>query len=276
MRIKDILSEDNRVPQLDLMSLVSRSLGLSKEALFLGLDREIEEREARQIDELVEERRTGRPLAYITGVKEFYSEEFFVDGHVLVPRPETEQLVEEALRIIENRAKPVSVLDMGTGSGAIGLIVAKKTSCEVLCVDISPGALRVARENARLLCPDANISFVCSSLFDSVKAGKRFDVVLANLPYIPTKEIDALAVDVKDFEPRLALDGGPDGLDVYREFLAALPEYLEEGGHLLCEIDGSFQSKRMEEMIQSIGLRAETKRDFSGRERVITGSWINS
>ena len=276
MRVKDILSKDNRVPQLDLMGLVSHSLGLSKEALFVGLDREIEEWEARQIDELVEERRTGRPLAYITRMKEFYSEEFFVDGHVLVPRPETEQLVDEALRIIENRAKPVSVLDMGTGSGAIGIIVAKKASCEVLCVDISPGALRVARQNARLLCPDANISFACSKLFDSIKADKRFDLVLANLPYIPTEEIDALAVDVKDFEPRVALDGGPDGLDVYREFLAALPEYLEEGGHLLCEIDGYFQSKRMEEMVQSIGLRAETKRGFSGRERVITGSWINS
>jgi release factor glutamine methyltransferase len=258
------------------MGLVSHSLGLSKEALFLGLDQEIEENEARQIDKLVEERRTGRPLAYITRAKEFYSEEFLVDGHVLVPRPETEQLVEEALRIIENRPKPVSVLDMGTGSGAIGIIVAKKTSCEVLCIDISPGALRVARQNARLLCPDANISFACSSLFDSVKAGKRFDLVLANLPYILTEEIDALAPDIKDFEPRVALDGGPDGLDAYRGFLAVLPDYLEEGGHLLCEIDGYFQSKRMEEMIQSIGLKPETKRDFSGRERVIAGSWINS
>jgi release factor glutamine methyltransferase len=216
LRIRDILSKDNRVPRLDLMGLVSHSLGLSREALFLGLDREIEEREAAQIDELVEERRAGRPLAYITRVKEFYSEEFFVDGHVLVPRPETERLVEEALRIIENRAKPVSVLDMGTGSGAIGIIMAKRAFCEVLCVDISPEALRVARQNARLLCPDADISFVCSSLFDSLRAGTRFDLVLANLPYIPTEEIDALAVDVREFEPRVALDGGPDGLGVYR------------------------------------------------------------
>jgi release factor glutamine methyltransferase len=271
LRIKDILSKDNGVPQIDLMGLVSHSLGLSKEALFLSLDREIEESEARQIDKLVEERRTGRPLAYITRVKEFYSEEFLVDGHVLVPRPETERLVEQALSMIKNRAKPVTVLDMGTGSGAIGIIMAKRAFCEVLCVDISPEALRVAMRNARLLCPDANITFVCSSLFNSLKVGKRFDLVLANLPYIPTEEIGALAADVKDFEPRLALDGGPDGLDVYREFLAALPEYLEEGGHVLCEIDGYFQSKRMEEMVQSIGLRTETKKDFSGRERVVTG-----
>jgi release factor glutamine methyltransferase len=209
-------------------------------------------------------------------VKEFYSEEFLVDRHVLVPRPETEHLIEQALKIIENKSKPVSVMDMGTGSGAIGIMTAKTALCETLCVDISPEALSVAKENARLLCPDANISFVCSNLFDSIGESKRFDLVLANLPYIPTEELDALDKDVRDYEPRVALDGGKDGLDVYRRFLAALPRYLKEGGHVVCEIGSNFQSERMEKMLQSIGLRAETKKDLSGRERIIIGSWINS
>jgi release factor glutamine methyltransferase len=271
LRIRDILSKEGRVPPLDLLNLISHSLRTSKEALFIGLDREIEEKEARQIGELVADRCNGRPLAYITSTKEFYSEEFFVDGRVLIPRPETELLVDAALDIIENRQKPVTVLDMGTGSGAIGIILAKRVSCETLCIDISPDALHVAKQNAHLLCPKADISFVCSNLFDALRAGKRFDLVLANLPYIPTEEIGVLAVDVRGFEPRVALDGGMDGLEVYGRFLAALPEFLKEDGHVLCEIDGYLQSKRMEEMLQSIGLTAEIKRDFSGRERVVAG-----
>ncbi len=276
MRIRDILSREQRIPRLDLMSLVSHSLGLSKEALFVGLDREIEEREARSIERLAQERAAGRPLAYITNVKEFFSEEFFVDGRVLVPRPETEVLVEEALRIVKESAKPMSALDMGTGSGAIGVIMAKTGFCEVLCVDLSPDALRVARENANKLCPDAAISFLCSDLFESVKVGKKFDLVLANLPYIPAEAIAGLDVDVKDFEPRLALDGGKDGLDLYRRLFGQLPDHLERSGHLICEMGGGFQTRRMEEMLQSIGLSTETKKDLSGRERVIIGSWINS
>ena len=276
MRIRDILSNEKRVPSLDLMSLVSHALGISKEGLFVSLDRGIDEGQVRQIENLVEEREAGKPLAQIMKRKEFFSEQFIVDGNVLVPRPETEHLVEEALKLAETRSGPLSVVDMGTGSGAIGIIMAKRTCCRVLCVDISAEALRIAKENADLLCPDANVNFLCSNLFESVKVGKKFDIVLANLPYIPTGEIEGLAADVKDFEPRVALDGGTDGLDVYRRFLAALPERLERGGQVLCEIDGHLQSGRMERMLQTVGLRAKTKRDLSGRERVIRGSWINS
>jgi release factor glutamine methyltransferase len=276
LRIRDILSRETRIPPLDLMNLVTHALGMSKEALFVGLDLEIETGKAQQISKFVEERGGGRPLAYITNVKEFYSEEFFVDRRVLVPRPETEHLIEQALRIVENQSKPVSVIDMGTGSGAIGIMMAKTSYCEALCVDISPEALCVAKRNAQVLCPDADIKFVCSNLFDSIGEGMRFDLILANLPYIPTEELAALPADVKDFEPMVALDGGKDGLDVYRRFLTALPRHLKMGGHVLCEIGSKLQSERMEKMLQSISLMAETKKDLSGSERVIIGSWINS
>jgi len=276
LRARDILSKEKRVAKVDLMGLVAHSLGVSKEALFVGLDKEIEEGRARLIEGLVDERAAGRPLAYITNVKEFFSEEFFVDGSVLVPRPETEELVEEALRLARGRENPARVLDMGTGSGAIGVIMAKKGLCRVLCVDSSADALRVARKNAKKLCAGADISFICSDLFESMKAGKRFDLVCANLPYIPTGAIDGLAADVKDFEPRIALDGGEDGLDLYRRLFEALPQYLSEGGRVICEMGGGFQTGRMEEMLRSIGMRTEIKKDLSGRERVIVGSWINS
>jgi release factor glutamine methyltransferase len=273
LRIRDIFTEKKDIiAPLDLINIVSHTLALSKEKIFINLDREVKAEEALQIDKLINERKTGKPLAYITKNKEFFSETFHVDQHVLIPRPETEILVEEALRIIENNPGIVRVMDMGTGSGAIGIILAKKTTCELFCVDVSPDALCIAKQNAAHLGIKNNISFVCSNLFEGIKEDSKFDLILANLPYISQQEWDDLAEDVKAFEPRSALYGGEDGVEIYARFVAGLPYYLKKNGHVLCEIGSDLQSRKMRNMLESLGFKTTLKTDLSGRERVITGS----
>ncbi|MCX5812102.1 MAG: peptide chain release factor N(5)-glutamine methyltransferase [Proteobacteria bacterium] len=273
MRIRDIFTEKRDIiAPLDLTNIVSYTLSLSKEKIFINLDREVEKEEALHIDKLIGERKKGKPLAYIVKSKEFFSEVFHVDQHVLVPRPETEILVEEALRIIENKPGTVRVMDMGTGSGAIGIILAKKTLCETFCVDISLDALRVAKRNAKQLGTKNNINFVCSNLFEGIKEDRRFDLILANLPYISQQEWNDLAEDVKAFEPRIALYGGEEGVEVYARFVAGLPYYLKKNGHVLCEIGSNLQGRKVRNMLESLGFKTTLKTDLSGRERVIEGA----
>lgn len=276
MRIRDIFSTTRDIPPLDAINIFSYALGLTKEAVLVNFDREVKEQEALYIDGLIRDRKSGKPLAYIVKSKEFFSEPFLVDERVLMPRPETELLVEEALKIIESKPKPVKIVDMGTGSGAIGVILAKKAFCEVTCTDISPEALSVAKHNARALGAHNSTSFICSNLFGGIKEGKTFDVILANLPYVSRQEWDDLPVDVKGFEPRTALDGGEEGMEVYKEFAAELPRHLKESGHVLCEIGGNSQCRKMKNALESLGLTVNTKKDLSGNQRVIIGSWINS
>ena len=272
MRIRDIFTyKKDIIAPLDLINIVSYTLSLSKEKMFINLDRKLEEEEKLRIDNLIEERKKGKPLAYIMENKEFFSEMFHVDQRVLVPRPETEILVEEALRIIENKSGNVRVMDMGTGSGAIGIILAKKTLCEMFCVDVSLDALIVAKRNAEKLGTKDNISFVCSNLFEGIKKDRRFDVILANLPYISQQEWDDLSEDVKSFEPRIALYGGEEGTEIYQGFIAGLPHYLKKNGRVLCEIGSSLQGRKVRNMLESAGFKTTLKTDLSGRERLIEG-----
>lgn len=273
MRIRDIFTEKKDIiAPLDLMNIVSHTLSLSKEKILINLDSQVKEQEALRLDELISERRTGKPLAYIMKRKEFFSEMFHVDQRVLIPRPETEIMVEEALRIIEDRTDTVRVMDMGCGSGAIGIMLAKKALCETFCIDISTDALCVAKRNAELLGTKENISFICSDLFEGIKENRKFDLILANLPYVSRQEWDDLSNDVKGFEPRLALYGGESGMEVYARLMNGLPQYLNKNGHVLCEIGSDLQGREMRSMLGSMGLKTNTKKDLSGRERIIIGS----
>ncbi len=204
----------------EVLSIISYVYATTKEEILASMTKEIEDTRFRDIERYINERKDGKPLAYITEKKEFYSQEFFVDKNVLVPRPETEILVEEALRILwTNKRHMENILDMGTGSGAIGLTIAQRAEKHVFCVDISKEALVVARKNARTLGVLERASFLCSNLFGGVKEGIKFDMILANLPYVGSEEWDALMPDVKNFEPRRALYGGKDGIEIYQAFL---------------------------------------------------------
>jgi release factor glutamine methyltransferase len=269
------MSRAEGVSWLEAMSIVSLTLSIRKEQVLTSLDAELEEEALFRIESLLKEREQGRPLAYIRKEKEFFSERFYVDERVLIPRPETEVLVEEALGILRENPRMSDVVDMGTGSGAIAVVVAKESRRSVLCVDVSADALRVARKNGLAPVVRGSLRFVCSDLFGGVGEGKRFDIVLANLPYIPSDSWEGLADDVKRYEPRLALDGGQRGTEVYRRLVAQLQDHMKPGGRVLLEIDGARQAAEVGGMLRVAGFDVAIRKDYSERERVLIGSWTS-
>jgi release factor glutamine methyltransferase len=214
---------------------------------------------------MVERRAAREPSAYITGSKEFWSMRFAVGPGVLVPRPETETLIEAALELVEDRNARLQIADLGSGSGAI-LIAALSEfpNAAGIGFESSDQAFHWARQNAVLLMPErAEIR-----LADWKEAEGPFDLVFSNPPYIPAADIPALDPDVADYEPRAALDGGPDGLEAYRALAALLPRILKPGGHAVLEI-GAGQAPAMEPLFQGSGLKLlKIAPDLAGIPRV--------
>jgi release factor glutamine methyltransferase len=221
--------------------------------------------------ELIKRRVEGWPVAYLVGTKEFYLLKFEVSPAVLVPRPETETLVLEALRLLKPLREP-TVLDLGTGSGCIAVSVAhQKKDARVTAADVSPDALEVAARNAQRHGVADRVTFLQGDLFAPVPAGGTFDLVVSNPPYVTPTELAALAPDVREHEPRLALDGGPDGLAFYRRIAAGVGPLLKPGGWLLLEI-GATQDEAVRAVL---GERAElepgpTLKDGNKLPRVVT------
>jgi len=275
LRIRDIAYKRKDIAGIDLVNIVAFALAMSKEELFINAEKEIGESEVRNIEELLKARQKGTPLAYICKEKEFFSESFFVDERVLIPRPETETLVEEALNLINLKKGRLLLLDIGTGPGTIGLTIAKKTGHHVVCADISPEALSVAKKNSLLLNVPDKAGLVCSDLFGAIREDVGFDMILANLPYVSSEELNELMCDVRDFEPEIALNGGKGGFEIYERFIRMLPRYLKGNGHVLCEIGNAAQASTMQKAFEYSGLNVIIKSDLSGKSRVVIGSWIN-
>ena len=212
----------------------------------------------------------GWPVAYLVGFREFHMLPFEVSPAVLIPRPDTETLVSEAVRLLKPLAAP-TVLDLGTGSGCIAVSVAhQKKDARVTAADVSPDALDVARRNAERNGVAGRVDFVQGDLFAPIPAGAAFDLVVSNPPYVTPAELAALAPDVRDHEPRLALDGGPDGLAFYRRIAAGVGAFLKPGGSVLVEI-GATQDGAVRALFDG---RAElqlgkTLRDATGLPRVV-------
>lgn len=224
-----------------------------------------------RFEELCAKREAGMPVAYLLGSAMFFGREFTVSDAVLVPRPESEHLIDAALAYLLERKGTTTamprVLDVGTGSGALGCTMAAEIAqANVECVDISPMALAMAHHNARRLHVHRQMRFYLGDLLAPL--GERaFDLVLANLPYVPSHEI-APPPDPVSFEPRLALDGGPDGLDLYRRLLADLPRYLAPQALVLCEAAPSSMPGLCELLAQALPrARITVGSDFGGRER---------
>jgi release factor glutamine methyltransferase len=246
--------------------LLAHSLGTDRVGLYVHYEKPLNEAELAAFRGLVLRRARREPLQYILGTQEFFGLEFEVAPGVLIPRHDTEVLVEEALRRGE-RAR--SVLDIGTGSGCIAVALAKGLpEAEIVSVDLSPEALAVARRNAERL--GVKVDFVEGSLFDPF-VGRTFDLVVSNPPYIPSADIAALQPEVRDFEPRTALDGGEEGLDFYRRIVAGAPGFLTRGGWLLLEV-GVGQAESVATLLREAGF-AEifTAKDPGGIDRVVGG-----
>jgi len=268
-------------PQLNAELLLGRSVNLGREEFYTRLHDPLKGREKETLERMIQRRIAGEPLQYILGQQEFWSIDFKVDPRVLIPRPETELLVEQSLLILsENYLRGIpSVLEIGTGSGAIAIALAKEVkNIFLVAADISRGALVLAKENAESAGVQHQIEFVNGDLFGPLrlsKGRKPFDLILSNPPYIVRPEIGSLAKEVRDYEPTIALDGGEDGLEFYRRIITGAPFYLREGGWLLLEI-GQGQSEKVAEQIERGGafLKPQILPDLSGIERVVKAQII--
>jgi len=257
-------------PRLDAEILVAHALGLSRVQLYVQHDRPLTPAELADIRELIKRRQAGASVAYVVGKKEFWGLELAVDARVLVPRPDTETLVEEGrARLDEQQGEDERIVDIGTGSGAVALALAKlRPSAALHAVDVSPDALAVARANAeRLGLP---VTFLEGDLTAPLAEQAAFSLIVANLPYVPSGEMAGLAPEVRA-EPALALDGGPDGLDLVRRLVAAAPALLRAGGALALEI-GAGQADATAALLQAAGFQdVRRRRDLAGIERVVSG-----
>ncbi len=216
-----------------------------------------------KVKKICARRKNGEPLDYITGNSNFYGYNVYVDNRVLIPRMETELLVSEAIKAIGN--KNCEVLDLCTGSGCIALALASKTDAIITASDVSDDALKVAAVNLA----KTNVKLVKSDLFEAFSVGS-FDVIVSNPPYIPSADISSLSAEVRA-EPRIALDGGEDGLEFYKKIISAAPSYLRSGGKLMMEI-GYDQAESVKQLMYVFGFRNVTVlSDLDGNDRVVTG-----
>jgi len=258
-------------PALDAQVLLSAVTGLDRTELVLKGDQPLLPEQQERYQRLLERRAVGEPVAYLTGHKEFMGLDFKVTPSVLIPRPDTELLVETARELLDrSKGRPVAV-DVGTGSGAIAVSLAVLLpNLQVHAVDISAPALVVARENAQRHRVAERVRFHLGSLLEPLAPELKGGVSLiaANLPYIPAGDMAGLMTDVKDFEPKLALDGGPDGLDLYRELVPQAYRYLHPGGSLLMEI-GPGQGEGACLLLPEDRWSARVKADLAGRERLV-------
>jgi release factor glutamine methyltransferase len=265
-------------PRLDAEILTARALGISRVQLYVQFDRPLETAELAAIRELVKRRQGGESVAYITGSKEFFGLELAVDARVLVPRPDTETLVDEALARLPAAAgdgtmAAARIADVGTGSGAVAIAIAKSAAkrhpaLEVFASDLSPGALEIARANAER--HGLAVTFVEGDLDAPLRALAPFDLIVANLPYVASAEIDGLAAEVRA-EPRLALDGGDDGLALVRRLIAAAPELLRAGGALALEIGAGQAEATAALMTAARFTDLRLRRDLGEIDRVVSG-----
>jgi release factor glutamine methyltransferase len=259
----------------DAETLLLHVVGKNRAWLMAHLDEEVREDDAARFALLIARRTLGEPIQYITGEQEFFGLPFGVTPDVLIPRPETEHLVERAVELASGLTG-VRILDVGTGSGAIAVALAHELpQAQITALDISAAALGIARGNAERNGVAGRIDFKLSDLLGAVE-GERFAMIVSNLPYVPEGDRGSLAVEVREHEPVLALFAGEDGLDVYRRLIPAAFAALEDGGFLLMEI-GYGQSQAVSELLGDAGFEGiEFVPDLQGILRVACGRRVSA
>ncbi|MFC1853429.1 peptide chain release factor N(5)-glutamine methyltransferase [candidate division CSSED10-310 bacterium] len=263
-------------PRLDAEILLAHVLGVSRIHLYTNFDKPLEQTELASFREFVSRRGKREPIAYIIQSKEFYSLEFYINSSVLIPRPETELLVELAIKHLPEQSiagETLSILDIGTGSGAVLLSIGHHLEkCNLVGTDIDPAGLRVARKNAIRLGLSNKTLLLCCDLFPHVtsSAPEKYDVIVSNPPYIPTLQIDQLQPEIADFEPRISLDGGPKGLDFYLKIIRAACEKMPENGIILLEVNDELAPKVKKLFEESEKFhQIENFKDYAGITRVM-------
>lgn len=272
--VDDLKKRGYSSPRLDAELLLCHVLKQDRIKLILEAERPLEKTELNRYRELFQRRRNGEPVAYLLGVREFYGHPFRVDRRVLIPRPDTETLVEVGLERTRHLDLSARVLDLCTGSGCVAISLAKErpTTC-VLGLDISSDAIVVARDNMVRLGA-VNCAFGQSDLYAAlVQQSPKFDLITANPPYIPDGEIPALEVDIRGFEPHLALAGGGDGLSIMQRVVSDAPKFLAKSGVLAVEMMTG-QGPAVAALFEQCGfIDIVIKKDLGARERVVSGVW---
>lgn len=255
---------------LDARLLLAHALGIDAVAVIAAPEREIDAASAAKFDELISRRVTGEPVARILGIKEFWSRTFRLSPQTLVPRPETETVVEAALETISERSSSLRILDLGTGSGILlGALLLELPRATGVAVDLDFDAARMAQENLQALGLGDRAQAICGRWADAISG--RFDVIVSNPPYIASDEIGRLDREVREHDPARALDGGADGLDSYRAILGDLPGLLVRGGLAILEL-GTGQEPAVADLARRAHLRVNgpARCDLSGQPRALT------
>lgn len=267
---RDRLTQNNCPdPDIDARWIAEDALGMTRQALVFEGDRAIPRHQLYRLEAMLDRRAAGEPVQYILGSADFMGLRFRVDGAVLIPRQDTETLVEAALIELRQRQGNPALLDLCAGSGCVGLSLASLApNARITLADISPEALEVARANQKALGVKAELRQ--GDLFSAV-GRERFDIIASNPPYIPTGALSGLQREVR-FEPRIALDGGADGLDFYRRIAEGAADHLNPGGAIFLEV-GIHQAQPVLELVRAKlpCTQAGTIRDLNGIERVVFG-----
>lgn len=252
----------------DTFLLLEAAAGITKAGYLLDPDKQLSASEYELFDGFLKRRMQHEPCQYIIGQTEFYGLSFLVNEHVLIPRQDTELLVEETLK---TTAEDSRVLDLCTGSGAVAVAIKhSRPDAAVTALDISKEALETAKKNAEK--NGCGIEFLVSDLFEDLGAERKFDVIVSNPPYISETEYETLMPEVKDHEPSLALLAGEEGLDIYRRLIAEAPRYLAKGGALLVEI-GCSQAEAVSRLFKENGFKEiKVIKDLAGLDRVVSGT----
>jgi release factor glutamine methyltransferase len=260
-------------PRLESEVLLAHLLGIDRMGLYLNYDRPLKEEERTAYREMIQRRTAGEPSAYIVGYKEFWSMRFTVSPECVIPRPETEHLVEEAVRIGKELPPPLRALEIGCGCGAVAIALAKELEqAQIVATEISPNTLSLAQQNADVHGVGERIHFVVGDLF--APGEEPFSLICSNPPYVPTAEILQLAPEVKDYEPLTALDGGKDGLSFFRRIGEGASAFLVQGGWLLLEM-GKGQASQVAAILQEQGFaNIDLIADYAGVRRVIKAQWL--
>ena len=255
-------------PRLDSEVLLAHALKLSRSQLLIHSKKTLNEAEKKCAEINVRRRRKREPVSLITGYQEFWSLDFLVDENVLIPRPETELLIETGLNCISPASK--NILDLGTGSGVLALVMAKEASaCKVTALEIDPKALKIAKQNAKNHGMRDRIKFLCKDLRKEDWEGP-YSMILSNPPYISSTDIDKLMPEVKNYEPRKALDGGVTGIEFYKSIIPIAINQLEEKGFLILEI-GHSQVNEVTALLRQFSAyqKIQVIKDYSGYNRVV-------
>jgi release factor glutamine methyltransferase len=259
----------------DAEILLCHAIKYDSQRIFMNWAKEVDDDHAEVFFDMVEKRAKGTPTQYLTNEQVFKGRAFYVDENVLIPRPETELLLDEVAAYLKDNRSAKNVLDLGTGSGAIAVSLAKMApSLKITASDISGKALAVAEKNAARLGAKGQIKFTESDVFDAFKtgfAGPKWDVVVSNPPYIKSAVIPTLQREIYEHEPLTALDGGEDGLDVYRRLISGAPTFLRKTGAVFFEI-GYDQAHEVTALFRENGsyVRIAVTPDIAGLDRVVS------